>query len=674
VKLFVGLGNPGTKYARHRHNVGFMALDRIADRHDFGVWRRRFQGETAEGELGEERVLLLKPTTYMNDSGRAVGEAQRFFKIPLEEIYVFHDEVDLAPLKLKVKTGGGSAGHNGLRSISSHIGPDYKRVRIGVGHPGQTEKVPDYVLDNFAKVELEWLDPLLEAIAAHAQYLNQDKKDCVRFLTNVARLVREPGQTGVNKPSKDTLSTKQHALTSPSKPRPHFRREFWSLDNPKKWHRSFRKAGREMLRAGWHELKRNYASFKRSRSKATYIAVTGSSAKTTTVALLSHILSAKAKVKTQLRTNHDVFTWKTLADVTPEHDYVILELGTHGPGDIPKMAKVVRPDIAIVTLVNLEHFSAFRSKDAVAKEKGSLVEAVQPSGLAILNKDDPRVLAMSDSSKARVVTFGKSEADYSQDKLISTELGRLIFTLNHRDRQIRLETRLSGAHNCLAVSAAAACALELGVSEATVMERVASFEPVFGRMSIHATDQGPTFILDCVKAPYETIPLALEVLRDCVATRKRFVLGNISDYAGKGTPKYRNTYRAALDVADQVMFVGENAHKSKASNDEIEAGRFVAFYTLEQLSHYIKSTAIAGEIILIKGSGNLHLERVVLDWEMEIKCWENNCGVEWDCLRCGLYAEPFTEHPADFRQRPASRKLLFVPRPIESIFVPNSKR
>jgi PTH1 family peptidyl-tRNA hydrolase len=189
MKLFVGLGNPGTKYAGHRHNVGFMAVERIGERLDLGAWRRRFQGHTAEGNLDGERVLLLKPNTYMNDSGRAVGEAHRFFKIPLGDIYVFHDEIDLAPGKLKVKTGGGNAGHNGLRSITAHIGNDYKRVRIGVGHPGVKEVVPHYVLHDFAKAEREWLDPLLDAIADSFRYLARGESD--RFLSHVARLIRE---------------------------------------------------------------------------------------------------------------------------------------------------------------------------------------------------------------------------------------------------------------------------------------------------------------------------------------------------------------------------------------------------------------------------------------------------------------------------------------------------
>lgn len=219
MKLFVGLGNPGAKYARHRHNVGFMAVERIAERLDLGAWRRRFQGQTVEGSLGGERVLLLKPTTYMNDSGRSVGEAHRFLKIPVGDIYVFHDEIDLAPSKLKVKTGGGNAGHNGLRSITAHIGNDYKRVRIGVGHPGVKEVVPHYVLHDFAKVEYEWLDPLLDAIADSARFLARGESD--RFLSHVARLIREQEATSESKSPSEAQSSKPHAPKSAAKPPQH---------------------------------------------------------------------------------------------------------------------------------------------------------------------------------------------------------------------------------------------------------------------------------------------------------------------------------------------------------------------------------------------------------------------------------------------------------------------
>ena len=168
MRLLVGLGNPGPEHARNRHNVGFMVVQAIARRHGIGPWRRRFQGVAAEGPLAGERVLLLLPGTYMNESGLAVAEAAHFYKLGADDIAVFHDEIDLPPAKVRVKTGGGVAGHNGLRSISSHIGNDYRRVRIGVGHPGVKDLVQPYVLGDFAKAERPWVEALCEIVAENA--------------------------------------------------------------------------------------------------------------------------------------------------------------------------------------------------------------------------------------------------------------------------------------------------------------------------------------------------------------------------------------------------------------------------------------------------------------------------------------------------------------------------
>ncbi|MBV9530373.1 MAG: aminoacyl-tRNA hydrolase [Bradyrhizobium sp.] len=171
MQLFVGLGNPGAKYARNRHNIGFLAVEEIAQRHGFRPWRRRFQGETSEGALGGDRVILLKPSTFMNESGRAVREAANFFKIGAGEVTVFQDELELPPAKVRVKVGGGIAGHNGLRSISSYVGNDYRRVRLGIGHPGVKELVHAYVLSDFAKEDGPWVVALCEAVADNAPLL-----------------------------------------------------------------------------------------------------------------------------------------------------------------------------------------------------------------------------------------------------------------------------------------------------------------------------------------------------------------------------------------------------------------------------------------------------------------------------------------------------------------------
>ncbi|MFY0690440.1 MAG: aminoacyl-tRNA hydrolase [Paracoccaceae bacterium] len=184
MKLFVGLGNPGAKYAHNRHNIGFMAVDRIAEDHGFSAWKSKFQGHVSEGRLGREKIVLLKPETFMNLSGQSVGEAMRFYKLDPADITVFHDEIDLAPAKIRVKQGGGHAGHNGLRSIHQHIGPDYGRVRLGVGHPGHKDAVPRYVLHDFAKADETWLDDLMRGISDGAADLADG--DGPKFLNAVA--------------------------------------------------------------------------------------------------------------------------------------------------------------------------------------------------------------------------------------------------------------------------------------------------------------------------------------------------------------------------------------------------------------------------------------------------------------------------------------------------------
>ena len=198
MKLFVGLGNPGDKYAHNRHNIGFMALDRIAEDHAFGPWRNKFQGQICEGKLGDKKVLLLKPTTFMNISGQSVGEAARFHKVPLDQITVFHDELDLAPGKMRLKQGGGHAGHNGLRSIQAHLGAEYARVRLGIGHPGHKDAVAGFVLRDFAKADQDWLAALLNGIGNGAAHLASG--DGSKFMYAVALQTAPPRLSKYPKP------------------------------------------------------------------------------------------------------------------------------------------------------------------------------------------------------------------------------------------------------------------------------------------------------------------------------------------------------------------------------------------------------------------------------------------------------------------------------------------
>jgi peptidyl-tRNA hydrolase, PTH1 family len=184
MQIWAGLGNPGASYAMHRHNVGFMAADVIAQSYGFGPWKVRFQGLATEGRIGPAKILLLKPQTFMNESGRAIRAAIDFFKVDEGAVTVFYDELDLDPFRVKVKVGGGAAGHNGIRSTIAHIGPDFRRVRLGIGHPGHKDRVTGYVLGNYAKVEMDDLTDMLGAVAAEANWLAEGND--ARFMSDVA--------------------------------------------------------------------------------------------------------------------------------------------------------------------------------------------------------------------------------------------------------------------------------------------------------------------------------------------------------------------------------------------------------------------------------------------------------------------------------------------------------
>lgn len=195
--IFAGLGNPGSRYAGNRHNIGFMALDEIARRHRASPWRARFQAQASEATIGSEKIVLLKPQTYMNESGRSIGEAARFFKVEPADVIVFHDELDLAPAKLRIKLGGGNAGHNGLRSTTAAIGNEYRRVRMGIGHPGLKELVHAYVLNDFGKAELPWVEDLCTACADNAELLA--KHDDAGFQNKVHLFMDARGHAAVKR-------------------------------------------------------------------------------------------------------------------------------------------------------------------------------------------------------------------------------------------------------------------------------------------------------------------------------------------------------------------------------------------------------------------------------------------------------------------------------------------
>jgi UDP-N-acetylmuramoyl-tripeptide--D-alanyl-D-alanine ligase len=395
----------------------------------------------------------------------------------------------------------------------------------------------------------------------------------------------------------------------------------------------------------------------RSRSRATFVCITGSSAKSSTTAILSHILAGLAPVYSQVPDNTLEDCVKTLRHIEPAHAYVVCELGSGGPGTLEPKIDLLRPSVGVVTLVALEHHSAFRSLEAVAEEKRKLVEGLPRNGLAVLNHDDPRVRSMASRTQARVVSFGKSGGDYLITKTQACMPGELSVTIAHDGATFELNTRLTGSHNSLPVAAAFACAHQLGAPASLIKERVGNFQPIFGRCSTHIVENGPTFVADTFKAPFHSIYLPINMMAEFRAPRRRIVIGQLSDYSGKPKTVYRDVYRACRQVVDQVIFVGDHSHRSGATAKDIAAGRFVEKRSVEEAAAFVKATAIPGEIILLKTSGNLHLERILLGFEHQVRCWEQTCGKRKNCGRCGSYTTSFAQQIEIKKERKTRGRL-----------------
>ncbi len=364
--------------------------------------------------------------------------------------------------------------------------------------------------------------------------------------------------------------------------------------------------------------------------------MTGSSGKSTTVGLLSHILEAHAPTKRQVLENTVNQLIRSLKSLKGSEDFVVAELGVGKIGDMKPMAAMFQPDIAVVTMVGTEHYSAFRGREGVALEKGDLVAALRPAGLAVLNADDEFVTAMGARTTARIVTFGKdaSEAKYRVTDIHAAYPELLTFTLSGGGHRIELKTPFPGEHFWLPVTAAVATALEVGVPPDFICRQVATFSPVDERCSILRAPDGPVFILDSAKAPNSTLGLAFDMLAKAKAPRKRLVLGVISDYAGAQTPTYRRAWRAAREVADQVIFVGKDISHARPSPEDVAIGRIIGFDTPFAAFEHIRNTAAPDEVILIKASKNLHLARLALAFVRPVRCWEPACGTGADCFAC----------------------------------------
>lgn len=396
---------------------------------------------------------------------------------------------------------------------------------------------------------------------------------------------------------------------------------------------------------------------KRARSDALYVGITGSSGKSTTTALLSHILETTGVVHDQIYENTLHPLASTIRNVPADARFVVVEVGATVKGSILPMANLLRPDVAIVTKAGLEHYSAFRSKEAVASEKGALVEALHGSGLAILNADDANVMAIAVRCKAQVVTFGRSsEADYCILDAQASLPGRLTVRMRCKKGTFEISTPFVGEDFWLATAAAFSAAVELGADPVVAATRIANFAPPWNRCGLISHAEGPTFIVDTVKAPNESIPSAIRIVQQAQAAHKRVVVGHISDYTGGPRKGYPLAYQLSAACADQVIFVGEYGHRARATDEDRKSGKFVDFLSPQEASDHIKQTARRGELILLKGSQKLHLERIALSWTHDVRCWEINCGKFIDCLQCGLVETPYAEHG---RARRAKRRRPF---------------
>ena len=417
---------------------------------------------------------------------------------------------------------------------------------------------------------------------------------------------------------------------------------------------------RNWLRPRLRRAKVAYRAFlsrrARKRSTARYIGITGSSGKSTTTALLAHMISGRAPAASQLFRNTMGMLTRFLRRDHSGIDYVVVELGAAGPGDIGPMTALLKPHVGIVTLVRLEHYSAFRKIEAVTAEKAALVQGVLPGGLVVLNADDENVRGMAALTGERVVTFGTSpEADYRVFDIHAAYPDTLSFTLRGPAGDLALKTRFPASHFWMPVAAAAATALELGIAPEVVASQAATFAPLIIRGEVMAIPGGPDFILDTAKAPWHSLNLAFDMIGAATAGRKRIVLGHISDYAGS-TRKYGNAYQAASEASDEVIFVGDNSHRSRASQEDRDTGRFHEFVSVKPAADHIRHTAVADELILIKGSSNLHLERIALSFTHDVRCWVDACGKQVDCRSCGLFDLPFEEH-STLSRREKRRRL-----------------
>jgi UDP-N-acetylmuramyl pentapeptide synthase len=379
--------------------------------------------------------------------------------------------------------------------------------------------------------------------------------------------------------------------------------------------------------------------WRRTLRDTRFIGVTGSAAKTTTKELLHAILAGEAPSAKSSDSNNQFYSVaRTLIGTRPGHRYCVQELGASEPGGFGPMLALLQPQVGVITTIGTDHYTAFRTREAVAQEKARLLEALPADGLAVLNADDALVAGMGRSSRARVVTFGlQGPADFKGEILRSGWPDRLTLQVSCANAAAEIPTRLCGAHQSVAVLAAIATACSLGVTMHDAADRVAAFEPPLGRMSLHRTPQGVTFLRDDWKAPLWSVAVAFECIAQARADRRIIVLGSLSDINGNNGRRYRQTVAAALAAADHVVAVGDWA-SSVAYHLKLEAaGRLSAFDTVEDATAWSRHFLRPGDLVLLKGSNTAdHLGRIALAAERTVNCWRRDCGRQIFCDHCRL--------------------------------------
>jgi len=374
-----------------------------------------------------------------------------------------------------------------------------------------------------------------------------------------------------------------------------------------------------------------------------FIGVTGSAGKTTTKDLIHAILAGQAPSAKSSDTNNQFYSVaRTLIGTGPFHRYCVQEVGASEAGSIAPMVELLRPHVGVVTTVGLDHYTAFRSREAVAQEKAKLIAALPADGLAVLNADEALVAGMRAESRARVVTFGRQDpADFKGELLTPDASDRLKLRITGPQGSVEIQTRLFGVHQSVPVLAAVATACSLGVEFERVAERVAAFEPPLGRMSVQVTARNVLFLRDDWKAPLWSVAAAFESVARARAQRRIIVLGSVSDINGNNGRRYRQTVTAALAAADHVVAVGDWA-SSVAYHLRNEApGRLSSFDTVREASAWLQDFLQPGDLVLLKGSNTAdHLGRIALAGEREVNCWLRHCGRQLFCDNCRRLSAP----------------------------------